>query len=355
MQVIQSHTVITTFLDRARKATFNELDGLTLTGLTASEARVVCIVLDQLTQDEVTAIVQRSHAAGPQPQPTPAASPPAAPPSPAPRKASSSPVQPLETVGGPTMAPQRAAAPQAPSATAANTSGKPAQAGRFEPIPVDPAAEEHVEAVTRKAEPAPEPAAVISKEDNEAAEAHAEAVRKRKKDKAQRKVVEDARPDEAKAPRKKTATPGHKAGDMHENVMVTDVKSHSDGGCLLVRADGWRIKLDKNGKEVKRLGGAPPDVSDVVKPASELEEKEATPAKEEERKAYTVPTDVLEDPSARTLLTYLVDKVGIEGEDALVLECLKLKDKGAKAFAKSRDEVGVRRRVKASLTVMGMG
>lgn len=165
-------------------------------------------------------------------------------------------------------------------------------------------------------------------------------------------TVPPPRPDESK----RAKLP--KAGDTYEGVVIRDVKDHSDGR-LLIMTNGDRVKVDLQGVEKARVGGAPlPDVSDI-QTAAAIEASSSTAVDppvggNPVDLCDIVPLEIMKTRMTRDLVTWLRDTCGITTKEGIFEACVKLKAKGALAFEASKDDEAVRRRLNSTFAVIGM-
>jgi len=322
VQIIESFTAITNMFERAHRVRYDAITGLTIEGLTPSEARLACLALEAADREHLARLVQQAAATPARP----------APPAPVARHAQPVPAptaQP-ENVKAPSPAPiahkpepQPAPQPEAPAAP--DTTPESAEATEMhatEEAPPEPAP---------KMPPLPEPPAVR--------EQPVLPPRSRGPKKPPPRIEEYARP---KLP---------ETGETHEDVRIIKHIDHGDGGRMIVRADGWHIKLDAKGKEVARIEGVAPAPEPQPEPEAQEPEGEVSA---NDTSLPPPPPEVMASQMTRDVVQYLIDN-GVKQRDAIVAECLRLKEKGAKAFANSKDEEAVRRRVMSTLTVMGVG
>lgn len=396
MQQLESFTVVSDVVGTARKSNYDALNGLRIEGVSASEARLVLVALEALTKDNLVTLARGEQLTAapvnqarwkpaahttPTSRTVPVGDPPPPPESDADAKGSEPANTPADATPVPTVAPdaQDAATDvsDAPAEPAPDTGAVRAQPSvTFEDVPpAEPVTPAEVAQVVNapvaaaEEEPAEEPSEAPTEEEEKPK-------RRRRKSKPERETRPDDRPAERRAPLKPAR--GWKVGDTHEGNEVVQVSPHSDDGCLLVRADGWRIRLRKNGSEHARLQGFPPEEGEAdakpdLKTAGELAAEEKAraaakaspePAPPEEVKAdeapapvvaesdTAVPDEILQTKMTRVVLQYLIDK-GVKGEDDLTAACMQLKAQGAAAFKASRDETAVRRRVCSTLMVLG--
>jgi hypothetical protein len=299
MQSIKSFTALASILGRNRTVRFDELAGLTIPNLTEPEAAYLVAALEQLP--------------APATRRTPAVV------APAPKPAVVMPPTPEPVTVAPTAAETVRAQPA--DTTPAPALGETVQAPPAQSVTVEP---DLPPADIVPPEPAPQPK------------------RKRKaKPKPKHPTQPETRPQERQAPKKKmkaetTTIVLPDAGQDYGGTRIVSVKDHSDGGRLLVLESGVRVKLDRAGTEIVRSDAGLPDVSDIPTAAAGM----------------AVPDEVLQSRMTRDVVQYLIDS-GVTEKEAIVAACVGLKDKGALAFAASKDEEAVRRRVTSQLTVMG--
>lgn len=322
MQIIDSFTAITNMFERAHRVRYDAINGLTIEGLTPSEARLACLALEAADREHLARLVQQaaSTPARPTPPPAPVARP-------------TMPTPPDAPVGAPHAAPEPPTPPEPPHVPTEPPTALTDDHSAPDAAPVDTAPEGASHAAP---EPAPTPEVLPPR--------------------PPLPVTVEVPPRKVSSGPKKppprieeymrASLP--KVGDKHEGVEITACRDHGDGGRLLVRADGVRVKLDAKGKEVTRVSGEPPDVSDVrtAEPATSIAANDTS--------LPPPPPEVMASQMTRDVVQYLIDN-GVKERDAIVAECLQLKAKGAKAFTNSKDEEAVRRRVMSTLTVMGVG
>jgi len=389
MQDLESFAAIANVLDRPRRVAFDSLTGLTITGISPREAKLALIVLEGIDHASLLALAQGKKV-GPVESTAPEGPPvqPNGEPNRArwqPKAEAPEPRSPrdLRVPQGPTTGvnavfgavpdlPEPESAPEAPEKAAHAATERPEEPeGTMAPAETaavqEPASEPEAEA---PADPAPDTGAecaldladdgepepeTIGHGTNPPLEAAPEEPDPPKP--APAEVVDTPKPDPKPKGRRKKAPPRANdlpvvlpaVGDKHEGVEIVKVTDHGDGGRLLIREDGWRIKINAKGKEVTRVEGLP-DVSDV-KTAADLQSESA--AGNGEAKELSPPDEVLRTRMTRDVLQWLIEQ-GVSEKDAIVKACVGLKDKGALAFEASKNEEAVRRRVTSTLTVMGL-
>lgn len=330
-QSIESFTVIATVLGRARKVHYNALDGLAIAGLHPAEAQMLVQVIERATAGTALSLVDASGAQSGRVSGGPSSPPRAAQPQ---RPA---PAQPSRSQSAPERSPAPRPAttpPPEPRSALERSSGVSEGAPK---APSDAAPECAPGLVPERVEPPPVAGEIDSDPKRADLTPEAPAPKPKRKRKPKHPAQPETRPPERQAPKKRNAK-HPEPGDKFGGVDVVAVKDHSDGGRLLVLSDGVRVKLDATGKEVVRSDEPEPDVSDV--PTAD------------ERTTYPVSESLLSTLMTRDVLQHLLDH-GVTDKERIIAECVKLKDRGAKAFAASKDEVAVRRRVTSTLTVMG--
>jgi hypothetical protein len=341
MQSIESFTALADLLDRPRRVRFDGLTGLIIEGLTPNEAKLAVMALEALDKRSLVAIAQ-GHPVGP--LETPSAAPPAQPDG-SPNRAQWQPAEVRHTRAAPARDAQETPERTEPEPVAGEIDAKPAEPDDGVP---EPPTVGHPDPM-----PDPEPVTVApDASDDEIAAALIENTERNMPDPMPEQPA--PKPKRRKGPKK--APPRVKdlpklpeAGDQHEGSDIIAVKDHSDGGRLLIRADGVRVKVDDKGTEIARSDTPPPDVSDVPSAADLQTPPESA---KEERVTYPVPEAILQTRMTRDVVQHLVQH-GVTDKDRIIAECLKLKDQGALAFQASKDEEAVRRRVTSTLTVMG--
>ena len=324
MQIIESFTAITNMFERAHRVRYDAINGLTIEGLTPSEARLACIALEAADREHLARLVQQVAAApAPVARPERHAQPVSAPAAQPENVKTTSPAPIAHKPSAPDSAPDSA------PAAAPDTTLESAEATEMH------APEEAPPEPTPKMPPLPEPPAVR--------EQPVLPPRSRGPKKPPPRLEEYARP---KLP---------ETGETHEDVRIVKHIDHGDGGRMIVRADGWHIKLDAKGKEVARIEGVAPAPAPAPEPSPEPEAQELEgEVSANDTSLPPPPPEVMASQMTRDVVQYLIDN-GVRQRDDIVVECLRLKEQGAKAFANSKDEEAVRRRVMSTLTVMGVG
>lgn len=392
MQDLESFAAIANVLDRPRRVAFDSITGLTITGISPREAKLALIVLEGIDHASLLALAQGKKV-GPAEAPAPAAPPvqPNGEPNRARWQPKATAPEDLRVPQGPTTgvnavfgaipdlpepesapeAPEKAASeaperPEKPEGTTAPAEAKAAHKAASEPerdAPAAPAPDTGAECAQGPAEDGvPEPETVGHGTNPPLPEAESTPSVLEESDPpkpAPAEVVDTPKPDpKPKSKCKKKAPPRPNelpvslpsVGEKHEGIEILSIKEHSDGGCLLIRADGWRIKLDAKANEVTRIEGLPPDVSDV-KTAADVQSERASG--NGEAKELAPPDEVLQTRMTRDVVQWLIEQ-GVTEKDAIVSACVGLKGKGALAFEASKNEEAVRRRVTSTLTVMGL-
>lgn len=357
MHTLESFSVVADVLGTPRKVTFDSLTGMSIAGLSAAEAKALVGVLEQGT--------------GSKPLPTPA-----------PRpvnhakwgpKVQTQPEQ--EPVSGeietstPDKAPSTAEAAPEPTVAA-----EVAEQPQSEPEPTEAPAQDHdlgaldasapVELTTLEADPSVDTSVGDDDVEDVPKVAPADVVpdepapTKKRKKKWEPGLKPAPRPEELREQKREEGR--HKVGDEHEGSTIVEIKEHPDKGRLLIRADGWRVRVDMDNKEVARMEGLPPDQKVDLPTAAELKNAEEEKAQESSPEAEgdssnvpDLPEEMMQTKSSRDLVSHLLNEQGVARDD-LIDVCIALKAKGAQAFAPTRGDDGVRRRVNAALTVLGL-
>lgn len=295
MKQVESFTAIATVLNSERVIRWSSLTGLTIEGLTQSDAAAILRLIESVSA--------RARAA-----------------------------QTTSPVVAPDEIPvsKRAETPQASQKPSVSASSRP-----------DTAPDVPAEAPEPAPEPVPEPAPPEPAPSSAPASA---------KDSAPKEASGRKRTAPKKVSKKTNKKTGPweapSVGDIVEGSVVRSVKPTVSGGAKVSLETGFTLVFDATGNELMRIDPKKQDKKTAISVVPDLEDGETSaPAS-----GLEVPDEVMQTRMTRDVLKWVMDQ-GVTDRDQIIAECERLKQNGAVAFSTCPD---VRQRASTVLTAMGV-